>query len=120
MDERKAKARRTATFLLPLALLILAFFVDGIPNGTRAAILIALPWFFLIERKGYPVVGNLALLLAGLLWILIPDTTEAFFLAALPLLLPAILLPGRRKSGEIWVLSAGGPGAFEFGFRKDR
>lgn len=112
-------AKIIASFLLPAALLVVAFFYSGIDDGTRSAIAIAIPWFFLIERKGYPTIGNLLLVAALVVWFLVPGRTEAFLLAAAPLVLPAIFLPARKEGKEIWVLSPGGLGAFEFRFGKD-
>jgi hypothetical protein len=117
MSEARA-IRIVAVFLMPLALLCVVLFLP-LDDASKATVFIALPSFFLIERKGYPLVANLGIMIAAAIWLAVPDTTNAFFLAVIPLALSGLLLPGRNKRSERWVLSSGGPGVFEFRFRRN-
>ena len=98
---------------------IISLFTLGTNNAQNATLFVALIWYFLLERKGYLALGLALFLIAASLFLLLNDISLAFLLALGVLALPAILLPGRYRAKEIWVLSSDGPGVFQYNFKEE-
>lgn len=85
-------------FLLPLLLALFALALGD--SAERASAFVLLVWYFLPERKGYPLLASIALLASVGIFIILNEEGSAFALplAILPLLFASLIPEKNHES----------------------